>query len=386
MCCTILCYTVDMLIGIDASRANKTNKTGVEWYSWHVIQNLKELTREDEHSWVLYSNQALRTGLEKLPKNWYEVRAKWPVKKGWTQIRLSFELWRRPADVFFIPAHVLPRIIPKKTVVTIHDVGFRRLPQLYKPRDRKFHDWSTKDIAKRADRIITVSEFSGREIAEYYGISPSKIAITPNGINHDRYRPISDPEEINERLNRYRISKPYFVTIGRLEAKKNIANLVKAFGLFKARRGLGDPTKLVLIGNPGFGFEEIKKAINQSNVKQDILQLGYVPEADKPAIINGAQALIHSSWYEGFGIPPVEAMACGCPVLSSNVASLPEIIGSDAAVFFAPGELEGMVQAMTRIQDEGGLAQSLRMAGIKRASRYTWRNTAELTLPVLTKW
>ena len=375
-----------MLIGIDASRANKSKKTGVEWYSWHVIQNLKELTKGSEHSWVLYSNEALKNSLEKLPKNWYEIRAHWPVKKGWTQVRLSYELWRRPSDVFFIPAHVLPRIAPKKTVVTVHDVGFRRLPQLYKSRDRRFHEWSTKDIAKRAERVITVSEFSGREISELYGIDPSKIAITPNGIDHDRYRPISDPEEIEERLTRYRIPKPYFLAIGRLEAKKNTANLIKAFTLFKARRGVGDPTKLVLIGNPGFGFEEIKKAIADSNVKQDILQLGYIPEADKPAIINGAQAFIHPSWYEGFGIPPVEAMACGCPVLSSDAASLPEVLGKDAALFFPPGELEGMVQAMTRIQDETGLAQKLRVAGITRASRYTWKNTAELTLPVLTQW
>jgi len=375
-----------MLIGIDASRANKSKKTGVEWYSWHVIQNLKELTKGSEHSWVLYSNEALKNSLEKLPKNWYEIRAHWPVKKGWTQVRLSYELWRRPSDVFFIPAHVLPRIAPKKTVVTVHDVGFRRLPQLYKSRDRRFHEWSTKDIAKRAERVITVSEFSGREISELYGIDPSKIAITPNGIDHDRYRPISDPEEIEERLTRYRIPKPYFLAIGRLEAKKNTANLIKAFTLFKARRGVGDPTKLVLIGNPGFGFEEIKKAIADSNVKQDILQLGYIPEADKPAIINGAQAFIHPSWYEGFGIPPVEAMACGCPVLSSDAASLPEVLGKDAALYFPPGEREGMVQAMTRIQDESGLAQKLRVAGITRASRYTWKNTAELTLPVLTQW
>ncbi len=375
-----------MLIGIDASRANKTNKTGVEWYAWHVIQNLKELTKDSEHSWVLYSNEVLQNGLEKLPKNWYEVRAHWPIGKGWTQVRLSYELWRRPTDVFFIPAHVLPRVSPKKSVVTVHDVGFKRLPQLYKPRDRKFHEWSTKDIAKRAERVITVSEFSGREIAETYGIDPSKIAITPNGIDHDRYRPISDLAEIEERLTRYRISKPYFVSVGRLEAKKNIANLVKAFTLFKARRGLGDPTKLVLIGNPGFGYEEIKKAIADSSAKQDILQLGYVPEADKPAILNGAQALIHPSWYEGFGIPPVEAMACGCPVLSSDAASLPEIIGKDAAIYFPPGELEGMAHAMTRIQDESGLAKKLQTAGIAQASKYTWRNTAELTLPVLTQW
>ncbi|MFZ6015879.1 MAG: glycosyltransferase family 4 protein [Patescibacteria group bacterium] len=375
-----------MLIGIDASRANKTKKTGVEWYAWHVIEELKKLTTDSPHSWALYTNEILKGGLEKLPKNWYEVRAKWPVKKGWTQVRLSYELWRKPSDVFFIPAHVMPRICPDKSVVTIHDVGFRRYPQLYKQRDRAFHEWSTKDIAKRAKRIITVSEFSGREIATLYGIEPSRIAITPNGIDHDRFRPISNPSEINERLQRYRISKPYFITLGRLEAKKNITNLIKAFTLFKARRGVGDPTKLVLVGNPGFGYEEIKKTLSASNVRQDIMEVGYVPESDLPALLNSAQALIHPSWYEGFGIPPIEAMACGCPVLSSDAASLPEVIGKDAALYFPPEELEGMVQAMISIFDEPGLAQKLRMAGLSQASKYTWRQTAEKTLPVLTQW
>ena len=382
----VLCYNTDMLIGIDATRANRGSKTGVEWYSWHVIQELKKLTKGDGNSWVLYSNEILKNGLEKLPDSWYEVRAKWPPKKGWTQIRLSYELWRRPTDVFFIPAHVLPRICPNKSVVTVHDVGFKRLPQIYKSRDRKFHEWSTKDIAKRADRIITVSEFSGREISELYGVDPKKIAITPNGIDHDIYRPISDNSAIEERLERYRISKPYFLTVGRLEAKKNTSNLIKAFTLFKARRGVGDPTKLVLVGNPGYGYEEVKKTLAESNARADIIQLGYVPESDKPALYNAAQALIHPSWYEGFGIPPVEAMACGCPVLSSDSSSLPEVIGPDAAIYFPPGELEGMVRAMMRIQDETGLGQKLRLAGIERAAKYTWRRTAELTLPVLTKW
>jgi glycosyltransferase involved in cell wall biosynthesis len=375
-----------MLIGIDASRANKANKTGVEWYAFHLIQQLKKLTQGDGHTWVLYSNEILKGGLEKLPDGWYEVRAHWPLRKGWTQIRLSYELWRRPADVFFVPAHVLPRVAPKKTVVTVHDVGFHRFPQLYKQRDRQFHEWSTKDIAKRGGRIITVSEFSGREIASCYGVDPSRIAITPNGVDHDLYRPIADQAAIEDRLRRYRLARPFFLAIGRLEVKKNTANLVKAFTLFKERRGVGDPTKLVLAGNPGFGFEDVKRAIDASSVRGDIVQLGYVPESDMPYLLNAATALIHPSWYEGFGIPPVMAMACGCPVLSSNAASLPEIIGKENALYFSPGENEAMVAAMNRIMDEPNLTPQLRLGGITRASAYTWSKTAEKTLPVLTQW
>jgi glycosyltransferase involved in cell wall biosynthesis len=375
-----------MIIGIDASRANKQAKTGVEWYAWHLIQELKLLTKGDNNSWILYTNEILRSGLEQLPENWYEVRAHWPIKKGWTQVRLSWEMWRRPPEVLFVPAHVLPRVLAKKNVVTVHDVGFHRFPNLYKSRDRQFHEFSTKDIAKHAQRVITVTEFSGREISELYGIPSDRIAITPNGVDHDLYRPLADSAGIEERLQRYRLRRPYFLAIGRLESKKNIANLIKAFTLFKARRGIGDPIHLALVGNPGFGYEEIKKAIAESSFKDYILQLGYVPEPDMPYLLNAAEALIHPSWYEGFGIPPVQAMACGCPVLSSNAGALLEVIGPEAAVYFPPGEPEAMVAAMNRIIDESGLKQKLRMAGIIRAAKYTWRATAEKTLPVLTQW
>lgn len=375
-----------MLIGIEASRANKLTKTGVEWYAWHVIQELKKQTKSDGHSWILYTNAMLHGGLETLPENWFEVRAHWPLPYGWTQFRLSWELYRRPIDVLFLPGSTMPRYGPKKTAVTVHDVGFHHAPHLYKKRQVGIHEAAMREASKRAARIITVSEFSGRDIAESYGVNPSRIAITPNGVDHDLYRPMADPEAIDERLRRYRVSQPFFMVLGRLEAKKNIVNLIKAFTVFKMRRGVGDPHKLVLGGAPGYGYAEIRRAIDGSNVRSDILELGYVPELDLPALLNAAEGLIHPSWYEGFGIPPVMAMACGCPVLSSHAASLPEVIGADNALFFPPDQPEAMVQAMTRLVSENGLKERLRAAGVKQAVKYTWENTAKLTLPVLTQW
>lgn len=375
-----------MLIGVEASRANKPTKTGVEWYAWQVIQEMKRLTKEDGHSWILYTNKMLHGGLEVLPENWFEVRAGWPLPYGWTQLRLSWELYRRKIDVLFLPGSTMPRVVPKKTVVTIHDIGFHRLPKLYKQRQVHIHEVAMKEAIKRAARIITVSEFSGREMVEAYGIDPARIAITPNGIDHNLYRPITDTAMIDDRLRRFRLSKPFFLVIGRLEMKKNLVNLIKAFTAFKTRRGVGDPHTLVLAGVPGFGYDEIKRAIHDSTVRSDIVELGYVPELDLPPLLNAAEALIHPSWYEGFGIPPVMAMASGCPVLSSNAASLPEILGHDTALFFPPDQPEAMVAAMERLVSENGLRQTLQVAGLVQAAKYTWENTAKLTLPVLTAW
>jgi glycosyltransferase involved in cell wall biosynthesis len=382
----LACYTFDMLIGIEASRANKPAKTGVEWYAWHLIQGLKQATIDDKNSWILYTNALLHGGLETLPENWFEVRAAWPFPYGWTQLRLAWEMYRRPVDVLFLPGSTMPRVVPKKTVVTLHDVGFHKLPHLYKKRQIHIHEAAVREAVKRAARIVTVSEFSGRELVDLYGIDPSRIAITPLGVDHTLYHPIDNAEAIETRLLRYRIARPFFMAIGRLESKKNIALLVRAFTEFKTRRGIGDPHKLILIGIPGFGYEEIRKAIDASSVKTDILELGYVPETDIPPLLNAAEALIHPSWYEGFGLPPVQAMAAGCPVISSTAASLPEVIGADNAIFFPPDQTERLVAAMERIASETGLKDTLRAAGQKRAAIYTWEETVKATLPVLTAW
>lgn len=374
-----------MLIGIEATRANKTTKTGVEWYAWHAIQELKNLTLNDGNTWILYSNAPLAGGLERLPENWYEERLKWPLPYGWTQCRLSWDLRKHPVDVLWMPGSTLPRIVPKKTVVTVHDVGFHHLPKLYKKRQVKIHEHAMKEVRKKAARIITVSEFSGRDIAEQYGIDPSRIAITYPGVDLSLYKPVTDATGIEERLTRYRISTPFFISIGRLEAKKNIVTLVKAFTQFKTRRGVGDPYKLALVGVPGFGYEEIRRAIADSPFKSDILELGYVPETDKPYLLSAAQSLIHPSFYEGFGIPPVEAMACGCPVISSNVTSLPEVLGN-AAVYFSPNEPEQLTGLMDQLAQDWQARETMKTVGLERAQRFNWKSTAEKTLPVLTQW
>jgi glycosyltransferase involved in cell wall biosynthesis len=376
-----------MLIGIDASRANKTVKTGVEWYAFHLIQALKKLTVEDGNQWVLYSRQSLRGGLEDLPENWYYMRVKWLPKYLWTQIRMSWELWRRPCEVFFSPAHVLPMFHrPERSVVTIHDVGFRRYPHLYKRRTRQYHETTTKEMIATGSRIITVSEFCGRELVQLYGADPSKIAITHLGIDHEVYRPIEDDYRIEQTLGTYRIPRPYFLFIGRLEEKKNVVNLIKAFNLYKDRRGAGDPTILVLAGPQGYGYEAIKRCIAGSSHRAQIMEVGYLPEEDVPIITAGALGYVHISWYEGFGIPPVQAMACGCPVIASNNSSLPEILGEGNALFVRPDDVTGATEAMTRLADDQALRANLRARGIEWVKKYTWEETAKQTLPVLTQW
>ncbi|MFA6429546.1 MAG: glycosyltransferase family 1 protein [Patescibacteria group bacterium] len=374
-----------MIIGIEASRANRREKTGVEWYSFHVIQEMKKLAGSEDHSWLLYTNEPLAMGLERGSAHWHERRLTWPPKYLWTQVRLSYEMMTRPPEVLFVPAHVLPRIIPKRTVVTIHDVGFDRLPSLYKPRQIAYHRAMTEDVVKRASRIITVSEFSKQEIIELYHADPARIFVTHLGIDHTRYKPM-DATVMERIMGRFRLANPYLLFIGRLEAKKNLLTVIDAFKRYKEMRGEGDPLQLVFAGIPGKDFQAIEDAYHASGLGDAIRFLGYVSEEEKIALLSGATALVHPAWYEGFGIPPLEAMACGAPVICSNAASLLEVVGEDNALFFAPHDTDALMQQIVRLMEEPDLAESLRARGFAWVQQYDWHKTALQTLELLTRW
>lgn len=374
-----------MLIGIEASRANRLHKTGVEWYAYRLIQAMKQDPMQDPHAWMLYSNDALSMGLERMPSNWHERRLAWPPKYLWTQLRLSFEMLRKPPEVLFVPAHVLPRFAPKRSVVTVHDVGFHKHPELYKPRQVSYHEWSTKDIVKSGAKIITVSEFCKHEIMEGYNVPAERITVTPLGVDQDVFKP-ANQDVINAMQARLQIPDPYVLFIGRLEAKKNILVLVDAFKRHKASRGVGDPLHLVLAGLPGEGFDAIGKAIAESGCADFIHITGYISEADKVALLSGALAYVQPSFYEGFGLPPLEAMACGAPVISSNAASLPEVVGEGNALFFDPLDSEALRSHLETILDQGDVRSRLREVGLAWAPRFRWDKTARQTLQTLVSW
>lgn len=427
-----------MIIGIDASRANRDHKSGTEWYSYYVIRWLAKLDQKNQY--ILYSDKSLKSGLLDLTTKQYDdtgainndikfdsqgfqilkspgsnFKAKvldWPFTYFWTQIRLSWEMLINKPDVLFIPAHTLPLVHPKKSIVTIHDIAFERERMLYEhshigPESRfsrkivntlvkiftlgkyganilDYHSWSARFALRKAEKIITVSNFSKKEMVDLYKAENNKIGVIYNGYNRGLYKKADDEEKIKEVLEKYDIEKPYVLYVGRLEKKKNTANLVEAFAMMK-EENKDIKHKLVLVGDASHGYDEVKYVIREYNINDDIIITGWIPEMDMPYIYSGADAFVFPSLYEGFGIPLLQAMACETPIIASQTTSIPEVAG-DAAIFFNPKDTRSIARALKNILTNENLRQDLIARGRERVKSYSWQKCAEETLKILTDW
>lgn len=378
------CNNATMIIGIDASRANKIYKTGTEWYSYHLIQELKKITDPTDQV-ILYSPEALTGGLEVLPTNWKSKVLSWPPERLWTQIRLSWEMLFNPPDLLFVSAHVIPSICPKKVVTTCHDVGFLRLPNLYSRIELAYHRFALRRAFRSAQKIIAVSEFTKKELIELAGADSRRIAVVHNGYDKNRYRPVEDKRAVEKILKKYNLEKPYILYIGRLELKKNTPGLVQAFGILQhsSRFMAHDPQlKLVLIGQPGFGFEKVTRAVIENNLHNEVIMPGWIDEADLPYLLAGAKIFVFPSFYEGFGIPILEAMACGTPVVASGIPALREVAG-EAAYFVDPGEPEEIASGVARVLADNSLREEFKIRGLAQVKKFSWEKCARETWQIL---
>jgi len=415
-----------MLIGIDASRANRSHKSGTEWYSYYIIRELAKLDKDNQY--ILYTDKPLLSGLSDLSSDiiedkepvfkdgWQLIKSPynnfkakvlgWPFKFFWTQGRLSLEMLFSSPDVLFVPAHALPLIHPKKSVVTIHDIGFKREEKLYErssigPEKKSYKslldfvvrlltlgkygantfdylDWSTSFSLHHAQVIITISEFTKRELGELYKADNNKVKVIYNGYPKDIYKLLTNKIEAERVLSSYGIKQPYVFYVGRLEKKKNIAMLIEAFHILKTRY-TNLPHKLYLVGDASYGFDDIKYSIHGFHLQNDVFTTGWVKEEDLPYIFSCAVAFVFPSNYEGFGIPLLQAMATGVPIVASNAASIPEIAG-DAAVLFDPADSTDMANALASVLTDETLRKKLIEAGQKRIVNYSWSKCAQETL------
>jgi len=359
-----------MKIGIDASRALRKIKTGTEYYSEQIILNLAKIDHKNNYS--LYSNISPKPPLLNLPNNFH-----WrvmPFFRGWTLLRLSLEMKKNPPDVLFIPAHTLPLITPKKSVVMVHDIGFVHFPKLYPARQKIYHNFVLWYVKKHATHILTPSEFVKNDLIKTLKIKKSKITVIYHGFDKKLYQKSADKNHLSVKLI------PYIFFLGRLEAKKNLITLIRAFEI--VRKNSKEKIKLVLAGNKSHGYKKIKKEIEKSKFKKDIILPGYIKEEDVPIWLSSARLFVFPSQNEGFGFPVIEAQACGCPVICSNITSLPEIADS-GALYFNPQDEKDLANKIIKILNNKELQKELIKKGSENIKRFSWAAAAIKTKNIL---
>lgn len=269
-----------------------------------------------------------------------------------------------------------PPVSPCPTVVTIHDISFEHYPEFFSPRDLLILKTLVPLSARRAAHIITVSEHARGEIIERYHVPAEKISVTYEAAGA-QYQPVDDPAALAAVRIKYGIGeRPYVLALGNLQPRKNMARLVQAF-----LQAADDESVLVLAGKAQWRESDIFRAAQQAGLAGRVLFPGYVDEADLPALYSAATVFVYPSLYEGFGLPPLEAMACGTPVISTNAASLPEVVG-DAALTITPTDSEALAAALRSVLTDSGLRADLRTRGMARAAQFSWDRCARATMQV----
>jgi glycosyltransferase involved in cell wall biosynthesis len=292
----------------------------------------------------------------------------------------------RPPEALFVPAHVIPLIHPC-AVVTIHDLGYLYFPQAHPARARMYLDLSTRWSVRVAAHIIADSQATKADLVRRTAAPPDKITVAYPGRDEGLGR-VSDPAAIEAVKHRYGIGGEYLLYLGALQPRKNLLRLIQAYSNLKPqtpalRAGASvSNLKLVLAGGKGWLYDEIFSEVKRLGLEGQVLFPGRVTDEDKAALMSGATALVFPSLYEGFGLPVVEAMQCGAPVICSNTSSLPEVAG-DAALLVDPLDVDALTRAMLRLLAEADLRGTLAERGYAQAQKFSWQSCAAHVLSAL---
>lgn len=367
-----------MLIGIDASRAVRARRTGTERYSLELIRHL--LALNGRHHWRLYCPSPPESGLfvEDERMDWRVLR----MPRLWTHLGLSWEMAIRPPDVLFVPAHVLPLWRPARSVVTVHDLGYRRYPEAHLWRQRLYLEWSTWWNVRVAARILVDSQATRDDLIAAYGIDPGRIAVVYPG-RDESFARVDDPMRQATVRARYGIGPHYVLYVGTLQPRKNLIRLIQAFAHLCARpQDIPSDLELVLAGQPGWLSDAILAEPRRLGIERRVRFPGFVDDADLPVLISGALVYAYPSLHEGFGFPVLEAQACGVPVLTSTVSSLPEVAG-DAAWLVEPTDVGAIANGLYRLLTDEELRARLIVCGYRNLQRFSWARAARQVLNVL---
>ncbi|KKS98598.1 MAG: group 1 glycosyl transferase [Candidatus Gottesmanbacteria bacterium GW2011_GWA2_43_14] len=371
-----------MIIGIDANEANENRLVGIGRYALELIKNLHLLLLNSHNAGIAVEIYLKDEPGKQLPpeKDFWRYRVFGP-RFLWTQFALPWQLYTaatRP-DIFFSTTHYAPRFSPIKTVVSVMDLSYLHFPETFLRKDLwQLKNWTDYSVAAAA-KVITISKSSKADILKHYDIPEDKVEVVYPGINRRLFNDKKAKGEAEFIRRRYQLRGDYLLYVGTVQPRKNLDRLLNAFSRLYRRR---PDLQLVIAGKKGWLYGEFLRKMDAEGIKKKLVFTGFVADADLPALYRQAKALVQPSLYEGFGIPVVEAMACGIPVAVSNTSSLPEV-AAGAGLLFDPASTDDLARALETACYNEKVRLSLIRKGKERAAAFSWEKSSRKLLNIL---
>lgn len=380
-----------MRIGIDYTSAVHQG-AGIGRYTHQLVSALLELDSQNEYT-LLVAGRAPRSQAKSqlfvaspIPARYPNLRViELPLSERlWTilwhrlQLPLWVELFSGALDVFHSPDFSLPPVHLAPTIVTVHDLSFLRVPQCSYPALQSYLCQVVPQSVRRAKMVLADSECTKSDVVELLGVDAARVTVIYAGVG-PQFRRVEDEDRLAAVRTHYRLPDRFVLGLGTLQPRKNFERLIEAYAQVKHQ--IGDKIKLVIAGGLGWLYESIFEKTKELHLQAEVCFPGYVADEDLPALYSMADLFVFPSLYEGFGLPPLEAMACGTPVITSNVSSLPEVVG-DAAWMVNPLDVEALAAAMQQVLSDTALRQQMIARGLWQARRFTWEQAARQLLNV----
>lgn len=369
-----------MNIGLNALLMGGT-RAGIGNYIYNLLKALACVDADNKYQ--VFVNKQYPAGLwahnqEPVPVN-LTSQGSW-ARILWEQILLPSSIAKRDIDIMHFPDYSLPVLLGSKpSIITVHDLTYKLFPETFSRGKLLTKLALLGPSLRKAAGIIAVSNNTKKDLIEVCGVSPERITVIHNGVDPEVFKPMESGKVREQLAVKYNLEPGYILYVGTLEPRKNITTLIKAFKILKKSRRL--PHKLVIAGGKGWLYREIFQAVSELGLEQEVLFTGYISADELPLFYNGAGVFVYPSLYEGFGLPPLEAMACGIPVVTSDSSSLPEVVG-DAGIMVNPTEVEALSDAIDRILSDCQLADRLSVQGLQRAQGFTWEQCSRKTMAV----
>lgn len=368
-----------MIIGIDGNEANVSERVGIGEYAYEILREFHDLRfKNNDLRFLIYLKTKPLSHMPPPTSNFTYKIIK--PKKMWTQFALPISLFlgKKP-DVFFTPSHYAPRFSPVSTVISVMDLSFIHFPELFAKKDLfQLKNWTSYSV-KNAKKVLTISEFSKNDIINKYQKDEKDVIVTYPGIKEvdslkvRNFYKVLSMDELNKKFG---INKDYILFVGTLQPRKNIERLIEAFSK------LDKDMLLIIVGKKGWLYEDILKAPEKFGISDKVKFLDFVPDNELSSLYKNAVCFVLPSLYEGFGLPVLEAMKFGTPVVISNVSSLPEA-GGDAAMYFNPEDSDDIAKTIKKVVEDKSLREEMIKKGFIQVKKFSWAKTARKTLDVL---